>query len=280
MPGCPTCLGHRDSKEIQQGLCRWQKAKTQVEENREGKNMPTRKKFLTPHKWDGTSPLQAQRCPALVSTAPGSGYCNRLLTYFLYHYIPHQGYAAAVAPSASDIASVESILALTSWKKTLGLQEPADFHAPQCLMLAKRLLWIQIPYLYKSPFCTPFFCTGEAATGSRVRTSLTTGLQRITEVVFALVPSAGHLISTLPRGRDPVSPKDTSGRVLWRVRWVPAVPSWRREAKGQIYEAQKIWDRITEPRKHSHKLRILSLVLEDRCHKNSGIGSSKYLSLH
>ena len=30
-----------------------------------------------------------------------------------------------------DIAGVESILALTSWKKTLGLQEPADFHAPQ-----------------------------------------------------------------------------------------------------------------------------------------------------
>ena len=43
-------------------------------------------------------------------------------------------------------------------------------------------------------------------------------------------------------------------------RWVPAVPSWRREVKGQIYEVQRTLDRITKPKKHSHKWRILFLV--------------------
>lgn len=33
-----------------------------------------------------------------------------------------------------------------------------------------------------------------------------------------------------------------------------------REVKGQIYEVEGTLDRITKPRKHSHKLRILFLV--------------------
>lgn len=77
-------------------------------------------------------------------------------------------------------------------------------------------LSLPVPHHHHHHFAL-LFATGEEATGESFRTSLTTQLQRITEVVLALVPSACHLISTLT-GRDPLSTKDTSGRILWRER--------------------------------------------------------------
>ena len=42
-------------------------------------------------------------------------------------------------------------------------------------------------------------------------------------------------------------------------RWVPAIPSWKGEAKGPTYGSQRTWGRITKLRKQSY-VRILFLV--------------------